>query len=175
MGAPDQQPATKLVTERVRHRVPGSTRGDVRAGAPKTRFTTRRREPLGFTGDGGFLYDATELETAARYGINAIIMVNNNVSLSQDVRPFNAAYNGKQHGGFEMWQFSKETDLVKLAESLGCVGIRVDRPGDLKGALSRALSADRPVVMDVRTDINVLAPRAWFGGADVPLRAGAGY
>ena len=57
-------------------------------------------------------------------------MVNNNSSLNQDTRPFNAAYKGKQHEGFEMWQFSKETDLVKLAESLGCVGIRVDQPGE---------------------------------------------
>ena len=133
------------------------------------------RPVICFTGDGGFFYHATELETAARYGINAIVMVNNNFSLNQDMRPFNAAYNGRQHEGFEMWQFSKETDLVKLAESLGCVGLRVEQPGELRGALARALSADRPVVMDVRTDLNVLAPRAWLGGADVPLRAGAGY
>lgn len=133
------------------------------------------RPAICFTGDGGFFYHATELETAARYGINAIIMVNNNFSLNQDMRPFNAAYNGNQTEGFEMWQFSGETDLVKMAESMGCVGIRVDQPYELKGAMVRALTANRPVVIDVRTDINVLAPRAWLGGVDVPLRAGAGY
>src|SRR5207302_4810024 len=63
-----------------------------------------------FTGDGGFYYHATELETAARYGINAVILVNNNFSLNQDMRPFNAAYGGQQHEGFEMWQFSREPD-----------------------------------------------------------------
>ena len=49
-----------------------------------------------FTGDGGFYYHATELETAARYGINAVILVNNNFSLNQDMRPFNAAYGGQR-------------------------------------------------------------------------------
>jgi acetolactate synthase-1/2/3 large subunit len=130
---------------------------------------------LCFTGDGGFYYHATELETAARYGINAVILVNNNFSLNQDERPFAAAYGGKQHEGLEMWQFSKETDFVKLAESLGCAGIRVENPAQLKPALRNAFAAGRPVVLDVRTDITAMAPRAWTGGAEVPLRPGTGY
>jgi acetolactate synthase I/II/III large subunit len=128
-----------------------------------------------FTGDGGFFYHATELETAARYGINAVILVNNNFSLNQDMRPFNAAYGGKQHEGFEMWQFSRDTDLVKLAESLGCLGMCVDRPEQLQPTLARAFAANRPVLLDVRTDIEAMAPRAWTGGSDAPLRPGTGY
>jgi acetolactate synthase-1/2/3 large subunit len=128
-----------------------------------------------FTGDGGFFYHATELETAARYGINAVILVNNNFSLNQDFRPFQAAYAGNQTEGFEMWQFSRETNLAKMAESLGCMGIVVEQPDELKPALARALSANRPVVLDVRTDIEAMAPRAWTGDPDAPLRPGAGY
>ncbi len=41
------------------------------------------------------------------------------------------------------------------AESIGLMGIRVDRPEDLGPAFDRALSADRPVVMNVYTDPNV--------------------
>ncbi len=77
--------------------------------------------------------------------------------------------------GFEMWQFSKHTDLVKLAESLGCVGIRVEQPSELKAALDRAFAAGPPVVLDVRTDIGAMAPRAWTGAPDAPLRPGTGY
>jgi acetolactate synthase-1/2/3 large subunit len=128
-----------------------------------------------FTGDGGFFYHATELETAARYGIHAVIMVNNNFSLNQDERPFNAAYGGQQHEGFEMWQFSRDTDFVKLAESLGCLGIRVERPDDVQPALRKAFAAHRPVVLDVRTDIKAMSPRAWTGAVEVPLRPGTGY
>jgi acetolactate synthase-1/2/3 large subunit len=128
-----------------------------------------------FTGDGGFFYHATELETAARYGINAVIVVNNNFSLNQDERPFTAAYGGHQDEGFEMWQFSQATDFVRFAESLGCVGICVERPEDMQSALSRALAMNRPVVLDVRTDIKAMSPRAWTGAVEAPLRAGTGY
>jgi acetolactate synthase-1/2/3 large subunit len=133
------------------------------------------RPVLCFTGDGGFFYHATELETAARYGINAVILVNNNFSLNQDERPFMAAYGGEQHEGFEMWQFSRQTNLAAMAESLGCLGIVVQKPAELKPALARAFSANRPVLLDVRTDIKAMAPRAWTGAPDAPLRPGAGY
>src|SRR5205085_9083629 len=116
-----------------------------------------------FTGDGGFYYHATELETAARYGINAVIVVNNNYSLNQDERPFAAAYGGKQEEGFEMWQFSRSANIAGFAESLGCLGIVVEKPADLKPALARAFAAQRPVLLDVRTDIKAMSPRAWTG------------
>ncbi|HEX8967299.1 MAG TPA: thiamine pyrophosphate-binding protein [Chloroflexota bacterium] len=133
------------------------------------------RPVLCFTGDGGFYYHAMELETAARYGINAVVLVNNNFSLNQDERPYRAAYGGEQHEGFEMWQFSKDTDFARLAESLGCMGMVVERPAELKPALERAFAANRPVVLDVRTDIHAMAPLAWTGAPDTPRRTGAGY
>jgi acetolactate synthase-1/2/3 large subunit len=48
-------------------------------------------------------------------------------------------------------------DFARIAGEMGALGIRVDRPGELAGALDRALSADRPVVIDVHTDIGVVA------------------
>jgi acetolactate synthase I/II/III large subunit len=60
---------------------------------------------LCFTGGGGFYYHLAELETAARFGINAVIVVNNNQSLNQETRLFDAAYGGQQRGrAHEMWQ-----------------------------------------------------------------------
>jgi len=43
---------------------------------------------------------------------------------------------------------------------LRALGIRVDKPGDLRPSLERALAGDRPAVIDVRTDIDVTAPLA---------------
>jgi thiamine pyrophosphate-dependent acetolactate synthase large subunit-like protein len=63
-----------------------------------------------------------------------------------------------------MWQFVKEVDLVKTAESLGCLARRVERPEEIRPALDWAFAQNRPVVLDVWTDINVVAPTAWLPG-----------
>jgi len=44
---------------------------------------------------------------------------------------------------------------ARFGEMLGFKGIFVDRPGDLHGAWQQALSADRPVVLEVKTDPDV--------------------
>ncbi|CCH53956.1 pyruvate dehydrogenase (cytochrome) [Fibrisoma limi BUZ 3] len=50
-----------------------------------------------------------------------------------------------------------ELNYAAFAESLGLEGIRVERPEDVAGAWERALAADRPVVLDVLTDPEVIA------------------
>jgi acetolactate synthase I/II/III large subunit len=116
---------------------------------------------LCFTGDGGFYYHLAELETAARFGINAVIVVNDNRSLNQETRLFDAAYGGQQRGkARDMWVF-EDINLAKVAEAMGCFSIRVERPSELKGALERAFAANKPAVVDVVSDIEALAARAW--------------
>jgi acetolactate synthase-1/2/3 large subunit len=113
-----------------------------------------------FTGDSGFWYHVAEIETAVRWGINSITVVNNNHSGNQSKRGFDRVYGGKQsEKAREMWVFT-EVDFARLAEEIGAVGIRVEKPADLASAFDRALSADRPVVLDVVTDIDALAPPA---------------
>ena len=53
-----------------------------------------------------------------------------------------------------------EEEALALAEEVGAVGIRVEKPDEIAPALARALAADRPVVIDVATDIDALAPTA---------------
>ena len=116
---------------------------------------------LCFTGDGGFQYHLTELETARRNNINAVFLVNNNHAFSQEQRQFNAAYDGEQRGdAHKMWIFN-EIDYAAVAENMGCQGIRVTKPSEMAGALERAFESDRPTVLDVVTDMWVLADRAW--------------
>jgi acetolactate synthase-1/2/3 large subunit len=44
-------------------------------------------------------------------------------------------------------------NFVKMAESMGCVGIRVDDPSEVQAAIDKANSInDRPVVVDFRVD-----------------------
>ena len=58
-----------------------------------------------------------------------------------------------------MWTFSS-VSFARIAEEMGALGIRVEKPGEIGPALRRALAADRPVVVDVVTDIEALAPLA---------------
>lgn len=114
-----------------------------------------------FTGDAGFLYHVGEIETAVRWGINAVIVINNNHSGNQSKGGFYKAYGGKPtEKSFELWGLSK-INFAKVAEAFGATGIRVERPSELKGAIERASVADRLVVIDVATDIDAVAPLAF--------------
>ena len=118
-----------------------------------------------FTGDGGAYYHLAELETAARYGINLVVVVNNNSSLNQEIPLVNAAYKGKdmERSG-DIWRFQKSVDFAKLGEALGCAAFRIDKPGQLKELLPKAFAMNRPVVIDVVTEENALAEKAWAPG-----------
>jgi pyruvate dehydrogenase (quinone) len=56
---------------------------------------------------------------------------------------------------FEESQVLPAFSYAEYAEMLGLNGICVDRPGDVAGAWERALSADRPTVIDAHTDPEV--------------------
>jgi acetolactate synthase I/II/III large subunit len=113
-----------------------------------------------FTGDSGFWYHIGEIETAVRWKINTVTVVNNNDGGNQSKRGFDRAYGGNPtEQSRELWTFTK-VDFAKIAEDMGAIGIRVERAQDFAAAFQRALQADRPVVLDVKTDINVAAPTA---------------
>jgi acetolactate synthase-1/2/3 large subunit len=114
-----------------------------------------------FTGDGGFYYHIAELETARRHNLNVVVVVNNNSALNQEINLNNAAYGGKQRGrAEEMWRFP-DINFAKVAESFGCAGIRVEKPGELHEALRRAIAMNKPVVVDAVSDMYAIAPHPW--------------
>jgi acetolactate synthase-1/2/3 large subunit len=116
------------------------------------------RPVIVFTGDAGFWYHIGELETAVRWGLNTVTVVNNNRSGNQSKRGFDRAYGGTQTDqGRELWTFS-DVDFAAVAAAVGALGIRVTRPQDFPAALAQALESGRPAVIDVVTDIDALAP-----------------
>jgi acetolactate synthase-1/2/3 large subunit len=118
------------------------------------------RPVVTFTGDAGFWYHIAEIETAARWGINAVTVVNNNGGGNQSKRGFDRVYGGKQTDkARELWTFSK-MNFARLAEDMGALGIRVEQASAFPAALAQALAANRPAVIDVVTDIEALAPVA---------------
>ena len=118
------------------------------------------RPVVTFTGDAGFWYHIAEIETAARWNINAVTVVNNNGGGNQSKRGFDRVYGGKQtEKARELWTFSK-VNFARIAEDMGALGIRVEQASAFPAALAQALAANRPVVIDVVTDIEALAPTA---------------
>jgi len=113
-----------------------------------------------FTGDAGFWYHIGEIETAVRWKLNSVTVVNNNSGGNQSKRGFDRIYGGTQtEQARELWTYTK-VNFAKIAEDMGAIGIRVEKAADLGPALLKAYKADRPVVIDVVTDIDALAPVA---------------
>ena len=119
-----------------------------------------QRPVVTFTGDAGLWYHIGELETAVRWNIAAVTVVNNNASGNQSKRGFDRAYGGTQTPqARELWTY-RMVDLARVASDIGALGLRVERASDFAAALREALNSGRPALIDVVTDIEAIAPLA---------------
>jgi acetolactate synthase-1/2/3 large subunit len=118
------------------------------------------RPVICFTGDGGLYYHLSELETAARWGIATVVVVNNNGGYGQCLRGIRSAYGDRAGKKEDLFRF-KNVNLAKLAQEMGCEGIRVENPGQIGSAITEAVEMNRPVLVEVMTDINCLSPVPW--------------
>ena len=121
------------------------------------------RPVVTFTGDAGLWYHLAEIETAVRWNIAAVTVVNNNASGNQSKRGFDRAYGGEQTAqARELWTY-RMVDLARVATDIGALGIRVERPRDFPPALEKAIASGKPAIVDVVTDIEAIAPAAVSG------------
>jgi acetolactate synthase-1/2/3 large subunit len=51
-------------------------------------------------------------------------------------------------------------DFARVANDIGALGIRVERPSELGAALEKAIKSGKPALIDVVTDIDAIAPIA---------------
>lgn len=113
-----------------------------------------------FTGDGGFMYHLPELETALRWGLKTITVVNNNHCLAQGTRSILSAYEGSGGNREEIYHY-RPMDFAAIAQAMGCMGLRVTHPTQFAAAFAQARASELPVVIDVVTDPQALAPLPW--------------
>src|SRR5258708_8151650 len=124
-----------------------------KCGAPE-------RPVVVFTGDAGLWYHIGEIETAVRWKVNSVTVRTHTPSGNQSKRGFDRVYGGQQtEQARELWTY-RAVNFARIAEEIGALGIRVEKPGELAPAIARALKADRPAIVDVVTDIEALAPVA---------------
>jgi acetolactate synthase-1/2/3 large subunit len=112
---------------------------------------TPDRRVVAISGDGGFMYMASEMSTAVAHGIGAVALVFNNSAFGASEWDQTHRYEGRYIGtGLH------NPDFVKLAEAHGVPGERTDVDG-LGPALRRALDADAPALVEVRLP-NMMPP-----------------
>ncbi|MCQ2969030.1 MAG: biosynthetic-type acetolactate synthase large subunit [Clostridium sp.] len=99
-------------------------------------------------GDGSFGMDCNEFATAVNFKIPIKVIVMNNNSLGM-VRQWQSLFYECRYAETTL---NRATDFVKLAESFGGTGFRVERPEDLQGVLEKALATDGPVIIDYKID-----------------------
>ncbi len=103
----------------------------------------------GIDGDGCFQMTSQELATCALEGIPVKIAVINNGNLGM-VRQWQTLFYGERYSNTELGTHKHRIpDFVKLAEALGCVGLRCETAEDVDQTIATAMSInDAPVVID---------------------------
>ncbi len=109
------------------------------------------KESICVTGDGSIQMNIQELSTCLQYNLAVKVVSLNNRSLGM-VRQWQDMVYGGRHSSSYMESLP---DFVKLAESYGHVGIRVNTLDELQPAIDRAMSInDRLVFLDILVDEN---------------------
>lgn len=99
---------------------------------------------VALVGDGGFMFTVQELMTAIELKLTIPIVIWNNDSLAMIRDGFDL------RGIPQIGVNQLNPDFVKLAEAFGCVGARVENRDDFDNAVTRALAAQGPTVIEVR-------------------------
>ena len=101
------------------------------------------RPVVSISGDGGFLFNAQELSTAARHRINVVAVVFNDSSYGNVARDLDESWGGQY--GAEL----QNPDFMKLADAYGVVGMRAKEPTEVGRLVREAIEKDRPVLVEV--------------------------
>jgi acetolactate synthase-1/2/3 large subunit len=104
------------------------------------------------TGDGSFLLNASEIDTAVRHKKQIVVVVSNDCQWGM-VRHDQQLNQCREACSI----LSEDVRYDKYAESLGAYGELVTEPEEIKPALKRAFKSGLPAVLDVRTDPSVLS------------------
>ncbi len=105
-------------------------------------------------GDGAFGFAGMEFDTMARHGLGVVGVIGNNGIWALEHHPMKFLY-----GYSVAAELRPETRYEQMVEALGCDGILVREPGELRPALERAFESGRPTLVNVLTDPEVVYPR----------------
>ncbi len=115
------------------------------------------RPVVALVGDGCFLMNGMEVATAVNYNIPVVWVVQNNAKLGlvHELQKFSLGKN-------TVATTFKEVNLAKVAEGLGAVGYRIEKPNELKELLPKAIASGKPTVIDCLIDPDEVPPLTPF-------------
>jgi len=105
------------------------------------------RQVVCICGDGGFQMQGMEVMTAINYDVPVKWFILNNSSLAMIRDTQDVLFKGRRFNADFI-----NPDYVKLAESMGAVGLRVEKPDEIEGIVKQALDNGRPTLVDVLID-----------------------
>ena len=104
------------------------------------------RQVICVTGDGGFSMLMADFLTAVKNDLPIKVFIFNNQQLGMIMQE-------QKMEGYDIWQTElKNLDFADYARKCGGVGITVENPYELPKAVDKALSTDKPVIVDINTD-----------------------
>ncbi|EDZ44955.1 acetolactate synthase, catabolic, putative [Rhodobacterales bacterium Y4I] len=119
------------------------------AGLPSAMMAAKLnpdRRVMAICGDGGFMMNSQEMETAVRLGLNLVVTVLNDSAYGM-IRWKQA------HAGFGDWGLEfNNPDFVQYAGSYGATGHRIERTEDLLPTFRKAFDAGGVHLIDVPVD-----------------------
>jgi acetolactate synthase-1/2/3 large subunit len=100
---------------------------------------------INIAGDGSFQMNSQELATVVQNDIPVVNVILNNGYLGM-VRQWQELFYDRRYS----YTFIKgSVDFVKLAEAYGALGLRAERPSEVRPAIEEAVSSGRPAVVEV--------------------------
>jgi acetolactate synthase-1/2/3 large subunit len=132
--------------DRPRRFITAGHQGTLGFGYPTSlgvKAANRSSPVVSVTGDGGFLFGATELATAVQHDLGVVVVVFDNGGFG-NVQADQQRIYGRQSGAA-----LTNPDFPALARAFGCDAHRVEAPEQLRSALDKALTADRPALIHV--------------------------
>jgi len=115
-------------------------------GAIAAKLIYPERRVVTVTGDGGFMMNSQEIETAVREGVSFVALIFHDKSYSLIGMKQQMLFGRTSHITFG------NPDFVKYAESFGAAGYRVEAADELKPILEESTSSDKPVIIDCPVD-----------------------
>jgi len=135
-----------------------STSGSMGYGLPAAiaaKLAAPGRKVVSFAGDGCFLMNGQEMATAMQYELPIVMIVVNN-GMYGTIRMHQEREYPNRISGTEL----QNPDFASFARSFGANGEVIEKTEDFADAFDRAISADKPSLIELKVDPEAITPKA---------------